>query len=204
MLRSKILASGKHEIFMRPVAGTYPRALDSADDIATAGALAADAKERAEHLMLVDLERNDIGRTAELGSVTVSDLFSVETYQHVHHLVSQVRGILQSRFSVLDALKAAFPIGTLSGTPKVRAMEIIAELEGQPRGIFGGAVVTISPGGVMDSCVAIRSALINQDQLTIQTGAGIVYDSVPSREYEECLWKARSLLRALELEGPPT
>ena len=200
MLRSRILPSGEHEVYMRPVAGTYPRHA-SADDLKIIRTLSADPKERAEHLMLVDLERNDIGRTAKLGSVEVSDLFDVETYQSVHHLVSQVRGLLDARFTVMDALRAAFPIGTLSGTPKVRALEIIAELEGKPRGIFGGAVVTVAPGGTIDSCVAIRAAQIQKERLSIQTGAGIVYDSIPEREFNECLWKARSLISAISLLG---
>ncbi len=187
-------------VFMRPVAGTYPRVSDSKLDREQADALRADEKERAEHLMLVDLERNDIGRVAEIGSVKVSDLFSVETYRDVHHLVSEVSGVLPQGCHPFAALRSCFPIGTLAGTPKIRAMEIIAELEGPGRGIFGGAVVMLGADGMLDSCVAIRNAIIRSDSAVVRAGAGIVHDSVSEREHRECHWKAQAVLSSLGIE----
>lgn len=200
MLRAEC-RDGETKVYMRPVAGTYPRASDQEEDDRRAAALREDEKERAEHVMLVDLERNDIGRVSRAGSVHVSDLFSVETYAHVHHLVSQVSGTLKPGEDALSALQSCFPIGTLAGTPKIRAMEIIAELEQVPRGIFGGAIAMLSCDGTLDSCVAIRAAVVGPRETTVKTGAGIVYDSDPAREFDECLWKARSLFRALAVAG---
>lgn len=197
MLQSELQPGGRTRVFMRPVAGTYPRASIEADDRERARRLAADEKELAEHLMLVDLERNDIGRVAEIGSVRVKDLFSVETYRDVHHLVSEVSGLLEPGTHALHALAACFPIGTLAGAPKIRAMEIISELEPDARGIFGGAVVMVGADGLLDSCVAIRSAVISRGGATVRAGAGIVHDSIPDREHEECRWKARALLHSL-------
>lgn len=180
---------------MRLVAGTYPKDASSTDQKALLG---ADRKERAEHLMLVDHARNDIGRIAEIGSVEVADLFSVETYADVHHLVSQVGGIVRPEESLFSALRSCFPIATLTGTPKIRAMEIIAELEGASRGLFGGAVVALGYDDSIDSAVAIRGLVTNEQGTRIQAGAGIVYDSQPEREYDECLWKARAVMAAAD------
>ena len=195
MLKSKRLGGGLNEVRMRLVAGTYP--LAEALPHAQAVQLAADSKERAEHLMLVDHARNDIGRVARIGSVEVADLFSIESYADVHHLVSQVSGILLPGETPLSAMQSCFPIATLTGTPKIRAMEIIAELETPARGIFGGAVVLLGIDGSLDSTVAIRSLLTGPRGTSIQAGAGIVYDSDPEREFDECGWKAKALLDAL-------
>ena len=190
-------STGRTRVFMRPVAGTYPRAPEPEADLWQAQSLLNDEKERAEHLMLVDLERNDIGREAEIGTVQVKDLFSVETYRDVHHLVSEVSGVLPRGRHPLAALRSSFPIGTLAGTPKIRAMEIIAELEGAGRGIFGGAVVMLGADGMLDSCVAIRNAVIRPHEVTVRAGAGIVHDSAAAREHRECHWKAQAVLNSL-------
>jgi len=195
MLRGGQQSDGKTTVNMRLVAGTYPKAAPGQAEV-----LGRDTKELAEHLMLVDHARNDIGRVAECGKVAVSDLFSVETYSNVHHLVSQVSGVLKREEDVLSALQSSFPIATLTGTPKIRAMEIIAELEAPSRGIFGGAVVQMGYDGSIDSAVAIRALVSDERGTKIQAGAGIVYDSDPSREYEECYWKARALFEAVKAQ----
>ncbi len=181
-------------IAMRPVAGTYPRSLAESPEQGVQEALRADPKEHAEHVMLVDHARNDIGKVSKIGSVRVDGLCTVETYADVHHLVTQVSGALRPEESMLTALRSCFPIATLTGTPKIRAMEIIAELEGPSRGIFGGAVLLIGHDSFLDSGVVIRSAVIGPQGTSVQAGAGIVYDSDPAREYEECLWKAKAVL----------
>ena len=179
----------------RPVAGTYPR--NKVDDRAAAASLLrADVKEQAEHIMLVDHCRNDLGRVARTGSVRVSDLLSIETYRDVHHLVSQVSAVLRPAESVFSALRSCFPISTLTGTPKIRAMEIIAELEGPSRGAFGGAAFIFGPDDFLDSAVIIRTAYTDGIETIVQAGAGIVYDSVPEREALECMWKAKAVLQA--------
>lgn len=195
MLRGDPLPDGTAKISMRLVAGTYPADSDSAGE--TAGAMLADSKERAEHIMLVDHVRNDIGRVAKIGSVNVDELFSVESYSNVHHLVSQVSGVLPAGVPVTAALKSAFPIATLTGTPKIRAMEILVELEGPSRGIFGGAVVSLGRDGSCDAAVAIRSITTGANRIEMGVGAGIVMDSIPEREYDECLWKGNAMLRAI-------
>jgi anthranilate synthase component 1 len=180
------------ELSMRLVAGTYPH-----DGLGTIPNLAADPKEHAEHVMLVDHVRNDIGRVANIGTVEVRDLCAVETYRDVHHLVSQVSGHLRDELSPVDALAATFPIATLTGTPKIRAMEIIAELEQAPRAFFGGAIMILGRNGFLEAGVVIRSMRIEPNLVTIDAGAGIVADSDPEREFHECFWKAEALLAIL-------
>ena len=186
------------QVEYRPIAGTRPRAQDEEEDRRRAEDLLADAKEVSEHVMLVDLGRNDVGRVSDYGSVRVRDLMIVERYSHVMHLVSSIEGRLRPELSAVDALRACFPAGTLSGAPKVRAMEIIEELEPTRRGIYGGGVCYADYSGNLDSCIAIRSMLVKNGVGYIQAGAGIVADSVPEREYEECLNKAKAVLRAVE------
>ncbi len=183
----------------RPIAGTRRRGRDEEEDAALAAELLADAKERAEHVMLVDLGRNDVGRVAVPGTVEVRDLMRVERYSHVMHLVSEVRGRLRPDLDAFDALAACFPAGTLTGAPKVRAMEIIAELEPVRRGPYGGCVGYFGFSGNMDTCIAIRTVVARGGRAYVQAGAGIVADSDPEREWEECANKARALERALEL-----
>jgi anthranilate synthase component 1 len=182
---------------MRPVAGTYSKGQSLEDIRARAKKLIEDPKEQAEHIMLIDHCRNDLGKISQIGTVSVSDLFTVESYQNIHHIVSEVSSITLNNVTPLQALKEAFPIATLTGTPKIRAMEIINELENHSRGSFGGAVLAISADGSIDSCVTIRSALITKDNATIKVGAGIVADSKAELEYEECLLKAYPMLVAL-------
>ena len=183
---------------IRPLAGTRPRGSTPESDAALATELLADPKEIAEHVMLIDLARNDIGRIAETGSVKVTDRFVVEKYSHVQHIVSNVEGALQNGMSNLDVLKATFPAGTLSGAPKVRAMELIDELEIVKRGIYGGACGYLSFGGEMDLAIAIRTGVIKDGTLYVQAAAGIVADSVPEMEWQETENKARAVLRAAE------
>ena len=185
------------EVNIRPIAGTRPRAADAAADRALGEELLADPKERAEHVMLVDLARNDIGRVCEWGSVTVSEFMVVERYSHVMHIVSNVRGRLRADRTAYDLLRATFPAGTLSGAPKIRAMEIIAELEASRRGAYGGAVGYFGFDGNHDSCIAIRTVLIHEGRAYVQAGAGIVADSVPQSEFDETCNKARGMLKAL-------
>ncbi len=182
----------------RPIAGTRWRSADEAKDEALAAEMLADEKERSEHVMLVDLGRNDVGRVSEFGSVKVDRLMFVERYSHVMHLVSAIEGKLRDGLSAVDALRACFPAGTLSGAPKVRAMEIIEELEPARRGIYGGAVLYADFSGNLDSCITIRSMVAQDGVGHIQAGAGIVADSVPESEYQECLNKAQAVLRAIE------
>jgi anthranilate synthase component I len=188
----------QRQVEYRPIAGTRPRSQDEEEDRRRAEDLLADAKEVSEHVMLVDLGRNDVGRVSDYGSVQVRDLMVVERYSHVMHLVSSIEGRLRPELSAVDAFRACFPAGTLSGAPKVRAMEIIEELEPTRRGIYGGGVCYADYSGNLDSCIAIRSMLVKNGVGYIQAGAGIVADSVPEREYEECLNKAQAVLRAVE------
>ncbi|MDE1156586.1 MAG: anthranilate synthase component I [Acidobacteriaceae bacterium] len=182
----------------RPIAGTRPRGADEAADRAHEASLRADAKEVAEHVMLVDLGRNDVGRVSEFGSVKVTDLMFIERYSHVMHLVSAIEGQLRAGLSPIDAFRSCFPAGTLSGAPKIRAMEIIDELEPMRRGVYGGAVVYADFSGNFDSCIAIRTLFMDGKQGHIQSGAGIVADSVPRSEHEECKNKAAAVVRAIE------
>ena len=187
------------EAFYRPIAGTRPRGKDEAEDQVLAAELAADPKERAEHIMLVDLGRNDLGRVSEYGSVRVERLEFVEYYSHVMHLVSTLRGRLRPDVDCLEALAACFPAGTVSGAPKIRAMEIIDELEPTRRGIYAGAILYLDFSGNLDSCIAIRTMVVKNGLASVQAGAGLVADSVPEREYEETVNKARALIAALEV-----
>jgi anthranilate synthase component 1 len=182
----------------RPIAGTRPRGATEAEDQALAGEMLADEKERAEHVMLVDLGRNDVGRVSQFGSVKVDQLMYVERYSHVMHIVSSIEGKLKPELTAVDALRACFPAGTLSGAPKVRAMEIIEELEPARRGTYGGAVLYADFSGNLDSCIAIRSMLAVGGKGYVQAGAGIVADSVPELEHQEALNKAQAVIRAIE------
>lgn len=182
----------------RPIAGTRRRGADGADDEKLIEELKHDEKERAEHVMLVDLGRNDLGRVSEYGTVKVRDLMYVEKYSHVMHLVSALEGTLRKDLDPLDALAACFPAGTLSGAPKVRAMEIIEELEPVRRGVYGGAILYADQAGNLDSCIGIRTMVIHNGRAYVQAGAGIVADSDPESEYQECMNKASALLRAAE------
>jgi anthranilate synthase component 1 len=185
------------QVMTRPLAGTRPRGKTPADDARLEMELRNDEKERAEHIMLVDLGRNDIGRVSQPGSVEVSDLMEVERYSHVMHLVSHVQGKIRPDYTAFDALRACFPAGTVSGAPKVRAMQIIAELEGQRRGPYAGAVGYLSFSGNMDMAITIRTAVVKDSQVHVQAGCGVVYDSVPGNEYQETLNKARAMLKAI-------
>jgi anthranilate synthase component 1 len=189
-----------NEVTVRPIAGTRPRGATPADDEALATSLRQDAKELAEHRMLVDLGRNDVGRVAQYGTVRVTESLQIERYSHVQHLVSEVRGQLKDGYDALDVLRACFPAGTVSGAPKVRAMEIIDELEPERRGPYAGAVGYVGWGAAsMDTAIAIRSALVLKDRVVVQAGAGIVADSDPAREFAETEAKAQAVLRALAL-----
>ena len=183
----------------RPIAGTHPRGRDEAEDLRLEEQMRTDEKERAEHVMLVDLGRNDLGRVSEYGSVKVKDLMYVERYSHVMHLVSALEGTLRKGLGALDAFAACFPAGTLSGAPKVRAMQIIEELEPVRRGIYGGSVLYADFAGNLDSCIGIRTMLMQGKHAYLQAGAGIVADSDPAREFEESMNKAQALLRAVEM-----
>ncbi|GIW45433.1 MAG: anthranilate synthase component I [Candidatus Binatia bacterium] len=187
------------EVTVRPIAGTRPRGKDEVSDRALEAELRQDAKEIAEHIMLVDLGRNDVGRVAEIGSVQVTECMVVERYSHVMHLVSNVRGTLRAGLDAFDALAATFPAGTLTGAPKIRAMEIIDELEPTRRGVYGGAVGYFGYSGNMDTCITIRTILVKNGRFYVQAGAGIVADSVPEQEYFECVNKARGALQAVRL-----
>jgi anthranilate synthase component 1 len=182
----------------RPIAGTRPRGRDEADDRALEAGLRSDAKEVAEHVMLVDLGRNDVGRVSEFGSVQVTDFMFIERYSHVMHLVSAIEGQLKPGLAPIDAFRACFPAGTLSGAPKIRAMEIIEELEPARRGVYGGAIFYADFSGNLDSCIAIRTLFMDGEKGYIQAGAGIVADSVPEKEHEECRNKAAAVVRAIE------
>jgi anthranilate synthase component 1 len=182
----------------RPIAGTHPRGRDEAEDQRLEQQMRTDEKERAEHVMLVDLGRNDLGRVSEYGSVKVKDLMYVERYSHVMHLVSALEGTLRKDLSAIDAFAACFPAGTLSGAPKVRAMQIIEELEPVRRGIYGGSVLYADFAGNLDSCIGIRTMLMQGKHAYLQAGAGIVADSDPAKEFDESMNKAQALLRAVE------
>lgn len=186
------------EVEYRPIAGTRPRSADEVEDRRIEAELRSDEKERAEHIMLVDLGRNDVGRVSEFGSVKVKDLMFVERYSHVMHLVSSLEGKLKDGLAPIDAFRACFPAGTLSGAPKVRAMEIIEELEPARRGVYGGSVLYADFSGNLDSCIAIRTLYMNGPHGHIQAGAGLVADSVPEKEFEECRNKAQAVVRAIE------
>jgi anthranilate synthase component 1 len=185
-------------VTIRPIAGTRPRGDTPHEDKAMEDQLLADPKERAEHLMLLDLGRNDVGRVARIGTVTVTDRFFVERYSHVMHIVSNVEGALAEGRDALDALAAGFPAGTVSGAPKVRAMQIIDELEKEKRGLYAGCVGYFTAAGEMDSCIVLRTALIKDGTMYVQAGAGIVADSDPANEQTECVNKAKALFRAAE------
>jgi anthranilate synthase component 1 len=198
LVRNESVKDGGKKVTIRPLAGTRPRGSTAEHDIQLATELLADPKEIAEHVMLIDLARNDIGRIAEIGSVKVTDKFVIEKYSHVQHIVSNVEGTLKPNMSNLDVLRATFPAGTLSGAPKVRAMEIIDTLEPIKRGIYGGACGYLSFGGEMDLAIAIRTGVIKDGMLYAQAAAGIVADSVPEMEWQETENKARAVLRAAE------
>ncbi|HKY01225.1 MAG TPA: anthranilate synthase component I, partial [Burkholderiales bacterium] len=187
------------EVTVRPIAGTRPRGKTVEEDIALAEDLRADPKERAEHVMLVDLGRNDVGRVAQIGSVRLTESMAIERYSHVMHIVSNVEGKLKENLDAIDVLRATFPAGTVSGAPKVRAMEIIDELEPVKRGIYAGAVGYLGFNGDMDVAIAIRTAVLKDQMLHVQAGAGIVADSVPESEWLETCNKAKALLRAAEI-----
>ena len=186
------------EVTIRPIAGTRPRGTDRADDERLAIELINDPKERAEHVMLLDLARNDVGRVSKIGSIKIDDFMTIERYSHVMHLVTNVSGTLRKGLSPFDALRAGFPAGTVSGAPKIRAMEIISELEGEQRGIYAGAVGYFSHNGNQSTAIALRTMVIKDGRAYIQAGAGIVADSVPSNEYQESINKAQALLRAID------
>jgi anthranilate synthase component 1 len=183
----------------RPIAGTNPRGANEAEDQALAERLLADEKERAEHVMLVDLGRNDLGRVSEYGSVKVAELMFVERFSHVMHLVSSLKSTLREGLDCFDALAATFPAGTVSGAPKVRAMEIIDELEPTRRGVYAGSVLYFDYSGNLDSCIALRTMYVRDRQAYVQAGGGIVADSVPESEFAESVNKSRALIRAIEM-----
>ncbi len=185
-------------VTIRPIAGTRPRGATPTEDRRLAEELLADPKERAEHLMLLDLGRNDVGRVAQLGTVKVTDSFFLEYYSQVMHIVSNVEGRLAKDRDALDALIAGFPAGTVSGAPKVRAMEIIDELEKEKRGPYGGCIGYFGADGEMDTCIVLRTAIVKDGRMSVQAGAGIVYDSAPALEQQECVNKAKALFRAAE------
>ncbi len=186
------------QVTIRPIAGTRRRGETPEEDRALEAELLADPKERAEHLMLLDLGRNDVGRVARIGSVRVTESFAIERYSHVMHIVSNVVGALDPRHDAIDALMAGFPAGTLSGAPKIRAMEIIDELEKEKRGPYGGCVGYFSADGNMDTCIVLRTALVKDGRMYVQAGAGLVADSIPQSEQDECVLKARGLFKAAE------
>jgi anthranilate synthase component 1 len=183
----------------RPIAGTYPRGASEEEDRRRAEALLSDPKERAEHLMLVDLGRNDVGQVSEYGSVKVDELMVVETYSHVLHIVSSVSGTLRQGVTAMDALRAVLPAGTLSGAPKVRAMEIIDELEPHKRCSYGGAIGYISFTGDLDTAIHIRTVVVKDGQVHVQAGGGTVVDAKPDREYDESVSKATAIFQAVQL-----
>ena len=189
-------ADGK--VTIRPIAGTRWRSDSKEEDERLATELLADEKECAEHLMLLDLGRNDVGRVAKTGTVSVTDRFSIERYSHVMHIVSNVQGDLDPKYDCIDALSAGFPAGTVSGAPKVRAMEIIDELEVDKRGIYGGCIGYFGSSGQMDTCIVLRTAIVKDGVMHVQAGAGVVYDSEPEYEYRECVNKSKALFRAAE------
>ncbi|MFW6305984.1 MAG: anthranilate synthase component I [Bacillota bacterium] len=187
------------KVITKPLAGTRPRGRTKKEDMALRDELLADEKEKAEHIMLVDLGRNDLGRICKVGSVKVTELMGIELFSRVMHIVSEVEGELDEKYTSLDALKSVFPAGTVSGAPKIRAMEIIDELEKEPRGVYAGAVGYIDLRGNLDTCITIRTIYQLDDKIYIQVGAGIVADSNPEKEYEETLNKARALFHSLKI-----
>jgi anthranilate synthase component 1 len=187
------------KVTVRPLAGTRPRGGNESEDQRLAEELLADPKERAEHVMLVDLGRNDVGRVARYGTVELSDVMVIERYSHVMHITSNVTCELAEGKDAFDALRASLPAGTVSGAPKVRAMEIIDQLEPQRRGPYAGAVGYIDFSGNMDTCIALRTMVIQGSRVYVQAGAGIVADSVPENEFQETMNKARGLLKAIEI-----
>jgi anthranilate synthase component 1 len=203
LVRQELLDTEEPEaatrITIRPIAGTRRRGLSPQQDEALARELLADPKERAEHLMLIDLARNDLGRIARAGSVRVTEKMLIEKYSHVQHIVSNVEGLLEDGLDAIDVLRASFPAGTLTGAPKVRAMEIIDTMEVTRRGIYGGAVGYLSWSGTMDVAIAIRTGILKDGVLNVQAAAGIVYDSSPEAEWQETEMKARAVLKAAEL-----
>ncbi|MBD8529528.1 MULTISPECIES: anthranilate synthase component I [unclassified Massilia] len=198
LVRNETSPAGERKVTLRPIAGTRPRGATPERDAELAAELLADPKEIAEHVMLIDLARNDIGRIADTGTVKVTDRMVIEKYSHVQHIVSNVEGALKEGMSNLDVLRATFPAGTLTGAPKVRAMEVIDELELTKRGIYGGACGYLSFGGEMDVAIAIRTGVIKDGNLYVQAAAGIVADSIPEMEWQETEAKARAVLRAAE------
>ena len=199
LVRQEKNKDGGETVTIRPIAGTRPRGATPEQDVSNERELLADPKERAEHVMLIDLARNDIGRIAKTGSVKVTEQFGIERYSHVMHIVSNVEGSLKDGMTGLDVLRASFPAGTLSGAPKIRAMEIIDELEPVQRGVYGGAVGYLSFAGDMDVAIAIRTGVIKDQTLYVQAGAGVVADSVPELEWKETEAKARAVVRAAEM-----
>jgi anthranilate synthase component 1 len=188
-----------NKVELRPIAGTRPRGSSEQEDRGLANQLLSDEKEKAEHVMLVDLGRNDLGRISETGSVQVTEYMLIERYSHVMHIVSHIEGILKKGLDAYDVVAATFPSGTLSGAPKIRAMEIIHELEEQPRGAYGGAVGYISYNGNIDFAITIRTLEVSRGAVSLQVGAGIVSDSDPGREFEETNHKAKGLQKAVDL-----
>ena len=186
-------------VTIRPIAGTRPRGKNRTQDIFYEKELLRDKKEISEHLMLLDLGRNDVGRVAKKGSIRVTSSFTVERYSHVMHIVSNVQGIIKNGITPIDALMAGFPAGTVTGAPKIRAMQIIDELEETKRGIYAGGIGYISPNGDMDTCIALRTGIIHKNKLYVQAGGGIVYDSNPQKEYEETVNKAKAVFNAAEI-----
>ena len=189
------------KVTIRPIAGTRPRGANEAEDQALEADLLADPKEMAEHLMLLDLGRNDVGRVAKIGTVDPNEQFIIERYSHVMHIVSNVEGELRDDYDALSALLAGLPAGTVSGAPKVRAMEIIDELETEKRGVYGGGVGYFSAGGDMDICIALRTAVVKDETLYVQAGGGVVYDSDPEAEYQETINKSKALMKAAQDAG---
>jgi anthranilate synthase component 1 len=189
----------ENEVEVRPIAGTRPRGITEEEDLALEKELLKDGKERAEHIMLVDLGRNDLGRIADIGSVNVNEQMIIERYSHVMHIVSNVRAVLKKERDSYDVIRATFPAGTVSGAPKIRAMEIIDELEPTRRGTYAGAVGYFSFSGNMDTAIAIRTLVIESNTAYLGVGAGIVADSDPDREYEETINKGKALLKAIEM-----
>ncbi len=188
----------KEEVMVRPIAGTRPRGATPQEDARNEADLLADEKEKSEHLMLVDLGRNDLGRISDKGSVNVEKFMYIERYSHVMHIVSTVRGKIKENIGLSDLVKAVFPAGTVSGAPKIRAMEIIEELESVRRGVYSGLVGYYAFNGNFDSCITIRTVIFKEDKFIMQAGAGLVADSVPEKEHEECVNKAKALFRAIE------
>jgi anthranilate synthase component 1 len=187
------------KVEIRPIAGTRPRGKTTAEDVAFEKDLLADEKELAEHLMLVDLARNDIGRVCSFGTIKVPEFKTIERYSHVMHIVSQVEGQLAPERSAFDLMRATFPAGTVSGAPKVRAMQLISQMEASQRGSYAGALGYFSYDGNLDSCITLRTALVKDGKVHIQAGAGIVADSLPAAEYQETINKASALFKAITL-----